>query len=252
MTAFETEVGPTSGGSTVRPGNGRGHFGSDEVSKALAGVIRSTPPGQRLPTERDLVAMLGVSRTALRDRLQTLEGLGVICRRQGAGTFVVQQLDPTGLAFALDLAITGSHLPLEALHSVRVALERQAGLEAARVGDPVLIGYLEKALNTIVESDDGEVVDEADFEFHYRLLRAAGNPALSFFADALAGVLHEALRHRRAEMRARMNDRDREVMANVHRAIFVAVRAGDPSRAAAAVDAHFDAYRELVEPAVQK
>jgi GntR family transcriptional regulator len=45
-------------------------------------------PGDRLPTEEDLVATHGVSRVTVRRALQSLEQQGLILRRAGAGTFV--------------------------------------------------------------------------------------------------------------------------------------------------------------------
>jgi DNA-binding GntR family transcriptional regulator len=45
-------------------------------------------PGDRLPPEHELGAMLGVSRGTLRTALERLESTGEIVRRQGSGTFV--------------------------------------------------------------------------------------------------------------------------------------------------------------------
>ncbi|MFI6628637.1 GntR family transcriptional regulator [Nonomuraea fuscirosea] len=93
-------------------------------------MIRELGKGARMPPERELAERLGVSRGALRDRLRLLEGFGVLSRRQGSGTYV-RRLAPEGLEFALDLALSASHLSIESLHSVRVALERQAARKAA-------------------------------------------------------------------------------------------------------------------------
>ncbi|MGB9799089.1 MAG: GntR family transcriptional regulator [Thermanaerothrix sp.] len=56
----------------------------------LAELIANTPPGQRLPSEPQLAKELGVSRATLREAMRSFEGQGLIRRRQGKGTFVVQ------------------------------------------------------------------------------------------------------------------------------------------------------------------
>jgi GntR family transcriptional regulator len=56
----------------------------------LAELIANTPPGQRLPSEPQLAKDLGVSRATLREAMRAFEGQGLIRRRQGKGTFVVQ------------------------------------------------------------------------------------------------------------------------------------------------------------------
>ena len=94
-------------------------FVDDAISKDLADVLRQVGTGGRLPAERDLALQLKVSRTALRDRLGMLEGLGVLRRRPGSGTYV-QKLHPRGLTVALSLGISSSDIPLESLESVRI------------------------------------------------------------------------------------------------------------------------------------
>jgi GntR family transcriptional regulator len=58
----------------------------EELRQAIAAGTYT--PGSQLPTEAELVAMLGVSRTVVREALRGLEEDGLIMRRHGVGTFV--------------------------------------------------------------------------------------------------------------------------------------------------------------------
>lgn len=215
-------------------------FADDPLSVALAELIQGIQPGDRLPSERDLAVRLDVSRTALRDRLGMLEGLGVLRRRTGAGTFV-ETLRPDALAFALNLAISSSHLPLASLESVRIALERQAAAEAARRADPVLIAYMKRAIDTMAATELSEDVLVADRAFHQSLLRAAGNPSLTFFAEALSSVLTKDLAERSERLIQELSTSRQALLVDHHTRIYDAVVAGDPDAAMRAVDEHFDA-----------
>jgi DNA-binding GntR family transcriptional regulator len=59
-------------------------------------------PGDRLPPEHELGAMLGVSRGTLRTALERLESTGEIVRRQGSGTFVASVPRPSALDEGLE------------------------------------------------------------------------------------------------------------------------------------------------------
>lgn len=212
-------------------------FSVDPVSNQLARIIHELEPGERLPSERNLADQLQVSRNALRDRIGVLEGLGVLSRRKGSGTYV-EQLKPDSLAFALNLAIGSSHLPLNSLESVRIALERQAASEAAEVADPVLIAYMRSAINSMASTHDPNEILHADQSFHQALLRAAGNPALIFFADALASVLSAGMKDRSDRSVEKV---PKSVLIEKHEAIYDAVVAADGEQAMKAVDEHFTA-----------
>jgi len=218
-------------------------FADDPIAAALARLVRDLGPGSRLPGERDLAVQLGVSRTALRDRLRQLEALGVLVRRGGSGTYV-QSLSPDSMTTALSLGINASDLPLQALESVRVALERQAAKEATLVADPVLIAHMRKAVDAMRSAADLTALGRADLLFHQSLLRSSGNPALAFFAEALTGVLERDLEDRRERARAVLDDNT--LMVDLHLGIYDAVFSGDAEAAMRAVDHHFDRFDELL------
>ncbi len=66
---------------------------TDATVTAIADAIRANkfPPGSQLPSELELMQILGVSRTTLREALRTLEEQGRITRRRGLGTFVSER-----------------------------------------------------------------------------------------------------------------------------------------------------------------
>jgi DNA-binding FadR family transcriptional regulator len=207
-------------------------------------VVGEIGLGGRLPSERLLADRLGVSRTALRDRLQLLEAFGVLRRVTGSGTYV-QALDPEGLAFALDIGTKASGLDLPSLHSVRVGLERQAAIEAAINGHPVLQAHMRQHVLAMERATDPEELDRADLAFHAALFKASENPALVFFSQALVHALRESILERRHRMRRLVHDR--ELMVNTHNSIHRAVESGSPAAAAAAVDAHFSAFQQATD-----
>lgn len=68
-------------GSILRP--------FERLQGELENLIKSSQPGTRLMAEPDLAKTLGVSRATLREAMRSFEAQGLICRRQGVGTFVV-------------------------------------------------------------------------------------------------------------------------------------------------------------------
>ena len=87
----------------------------------LAEIIEKTPAGEKLKSEPELAASLGVSRATLREAMRSFEGQGLIRRRQGVGTFVVDQKE-------------NIESGLEILESIET--------QANRLGMDVKMGYL--------------------------------------------------------------------------------------------------------------
>jgi len=94
-------------------------------------------PGDRLPPELELAAMLGVSRGTLRTALDRLEEAGEITRRQGSGTYVGQAVRPT--AFHEGLEVLRPYSELAQRRGVALTVrdlevdERRLGAEVGEV-----------------------------------------------------------------------------------------------------------------------
>src|SRR5258708_273861 len=84
-------------------------------------------PGQKLPSERELVTVLGVSRTSIREALRALEAMGVIEARTGSGRdagSVIAGQSTAAITNLLRLHIALAQISLADLVETRVQLER--------------------------------------------------------------------------------------------------------------------------------
>lgn len=102
------------------------------------------PPGSQLPPELELMNILGVSRTTLREALRTLEEQGFIIRRRGLGTYVSEKsiIKDISINFGISEMITQAGLTpgtLEAfVRKDRASASIAASLEISE-NDPVVI-----------------------------------------------------------------------------------------------------------------
>ncbi|HZX87191.1 MAG TPA: GntR family transcriptional regulator, partial [Reyranella sp.] len=105
---------------------------SERVAEALAAEIRSgrLQPGNKLPTEPELVAQFAVSRTVVREAVSRLKSIGLVESRQGSGVYVLEAAIPP-LSFDANEAV--SREAVIQMVEVRRALEAEvAGLAAQR------------------------------------------------------------------------------------------------------------------------
>ena len=83
------------------------------------------PPGSRLPTEQELIAATGVSRTVVREAVAALRADGLVITRQGVGAFV-----PENARRPLRIDVD----PLSPLRAVLDVMELRTGIEIEAAG----------------------------------------------------------------------------------------------------------------------
>lgn len=68
---------------------------TDQVVKTiLTGIKKGTfTSGQRLPSQREMASMFGVSRMVIREAVKILEGKGILFSKRGSGIYVKQEVD---------------------------------------------------------------------------------------------------------------------------------------------------------------
>lgn len=179
--------------------------------------------GQRLPTEPELSAELGISRNTVREAMRVLAFSGLIEIRQGDGSYLRAVVDPMDTLKAL------SRCSPEHARETRHILEVEAfGLAALRRTDEDL-KELREALVISGSHYHGDLDSyiACDLVFHRRLVDAAHNPSLSELYRYFSSIVGAQLRHT-----LNINPRRQEVF-DLHIELLDAVEQRDPERAKA-------------------
>jgi GntR family transcriptional repressor for pyruvate dehydrogenase complex len=184
--------------------------------------------GQRLPAERELAGMLGVSRTTVREALQRLTGLGYVEIRRGrhGGAYVL-----TGVRPGADEMIGRALLPewdaFERLFDFRQLIEPLIARTAAERRTRTDVTRIRRALRAYLDAgDDREASRAADQELHEAISGATHNP---YLANVSADVRREISLGFGAEPYSRSI---RAQAVKDHAALADAVVAGDAPAAA--------------------
>ncbi len=218
-----------------RPGS-HSRGGSDQVVAYVRGLIESGAlhAGDRLPTERELSAHLGVSRPTVRAGLRALATLGVVRSRRGSGTFItdgppVLGSEPLSFLAALHGFTRGE------MYEVRRILEvGAAGLAADRASADHISTLADEVAGMFATLDDPNTFLSHDIRFHRTVGLSSGNPIVASLAEMVSGMYYE---HRRATA-VNASDRDLREAAEAHRRIYQAIRARDAQQARDAMNEH--------------
>jgi DNA-binding FadR family transcriptional regulator len=217
---------------------------SAQVREQLEEAIRRGDynPGERLPSERELSEMFGVSRVSVREAVRSLEAIGLIDVRHGLGSVVT---DPATRA-GRDLRRWVEHNRDEALDLLRVrgALDELAAEEAADGAGPASIAAVRaahQAFAAAVATGDADGLKALDVAFHTAIADASGSKLLR---DLLVD-LHEHLADSRSISFARP-DRPPQSAAE-HAAIVEAIETGDGDGARRATKEHIERVRRVLD-----
>jgi GntR family transcriptional repressor for pyruvate dehydrogenase complex len=222
---------------------GTGALRRDNAVARLRKLIESTKlkPGDRLPGERQLAAKFNLSRGTVREALQFLAALNLVEIRHGGGCFVRAASGESKELRAgwIDWVAQHRGRVLETLE-VRLGCETFAARLAARRAGPTELSRLVDALcamKVAAEKRDVPAFVQSDLDFHAAVLQAAGNKTLT----ELVGALGKELIPERAAI-LDLSGRATRSFAE-HRAIYEAIRQGDPQAAAIAMHRHLESVR---------
>lgn len=191
---------------------------------------RGYTAGDRLPTEAELVELLGVGRNTVREALRVLMSRNIVTIRQGSGTFISDKNgvadDPLGFSMIED-----RRKLTEDLIQIRVMLEPPIAALAAQNATPEDILALEAIL---LELEDcmarREDYSEKDSQFHAQIAGCSHNLVMT----NLVPVITDGVRVFAGSVQETEYEKTREV----HRRIFEAIRGRRPVDAQQAMYFH--------------
>ena len=153
-------------------------------------------PGDRLPSEHNLMNQFGVSRFTLREALLSLETMGFIEVRKGAGGGpVVKQVTMNVAREAISHFLHFQDVSIGDLSEVRKLVEPYLASQMADKLSDEDIEYLEslnEACSLTLDRGEEIIGGEQEIDFHIHLARATGNSVLIMIMDFVNKLLAES------------------------------------------------------------
>ncbi|CAA9431863.1 MAG: hypothetical protein AVDCRST_MAG15-3129 [uncultured Rubellimicrobium sp.] len=220
---------------------------SDEVRERLLAQINEGDlrPGDPLPSERELMIRYGVGRPAIREAMQQLASLGLIVVRHGdRPRLAAPRLDLLAEQLALTMrhVLTHDDTILAQLKEARIVVEMGTARRAAEMRTEADLEQLRDILaRQLLARAEPQEFMRRDGDFHAAVAATTGNVVLSSVVRAVFDWM--ARFHSRAVHSSGLE----RLTLEEHEAIFAAIAARDPDRAAQAMKDHLTRANELYQ-----
>jgi DNA-binding FadR family transcriptional regulator len=199
-------------------------------------------PGDFLPTERELVAESGLSRTSVRDALRVLESDGLITTKVGrTGGSMVTLPGRESVARSVELFLRTHGIRLESLLECRVAVEPTLARLAARRRTQAQLDEMTALHERFIAScDDVPAYKAINLEWHLSIARASGNEPLMALMEAVSTAIKDASDYQHVTTPER-----RAEAVKAHTVILKAIADQDEAAAFKRMDRHVSTYRDI-------
>ena len=201
-------------------------------------------PGARLPAERQLAQRLAVSRSSLREALQTLISEGMLTSRRGGGHFIAERSadwTDTRLVMPLSKLLADDAGYRYDVLEARIAIESSTAWHAARRATPEDKAHIQRCYQLMLQvsdRDDPDLAAHSDVRFHLAIAEAAHNLVLLQAMRGLFDLLQSSVMQSRQRMYTAPEIFHQ--LAVQHEAICQAIVAGDAERARNATIHHLE------------
>jgi len=200
--------------------------------------------GMRMPTEADIMAEHGVSRTVVREAISRLQQAKLVVTQHGIGSFVSEAL-PEEQGFRIDPVDVATVVDIVNVLELRVSLETEAaGLAAAR-RTPQQLGAMQAALDEFEDCvHRGAETIDADFKLHLAISEATQNPHFFELMRHLGTTVIPRARVNSPQLAKEEKSAYLDRVNREHRLIVEAIERQDPDSARAAMRVHLTNSRE--------
>jgi GntR family transcriptional repressor for pyruvate dehydrogenase complex len=221
---------------------------SDQITDRILSLIREQQlhPGDKLPPERELAVLMGVSRATVREALRSLAMVNVVELRHGSGCYITS-LEPQLLVENLDLVFSLTDSSFLQLIEARLVIEPGAiELAAARITDEE-ISRLEDVLarSWACLRENPAAFPPLDVEFHSLVATYSGNVLLMRIMQALA-QMSVASSQRTAVVKGAVSRPSVERAIGMHEGILEALKRRDPGLARQRMTEHLQSVENTL------
>lgn len=219
---------------------------SEEVLRRLKEMIISGQfgYGDKLPVEKRLSEIFGVSRATLREALAILAAEGWVTAKQGGGTYVKRVRAPESVK-PLTRLLGGQNVAILEVMELRKILESEVAMLAAARATAEDITALKLTYQKM--NDDilhGRLTMDSDYQFHFLLAKATQNSTILKMVTALHDLFDEVVRMNSLH-ESKPDDYGR-VLAE-HGTIIKAVEKHQGSTAKKQMEIHLESAQRLLE-----
>jgi GntR family transcriptional repressor for pyruvate dehydrogenase complex len=193
--------------------------------------------GDKLPSERDLVEQLKISRTSIREALRALEVIGLIECKQGEGNYIKTSFqdnlfEPLSIMFMLE----GSNP--EYIWELRKIMEVEvSGLAAKRITNEQL-EELKEITEKLINCEDEDINTEIDKEFHYKIAEYSGNVLIFNILRTVSTLVDHFIKDARKLIL--VEQENKEKLYSQHKEIYLALEKHSSVAARKAMREHLD------------
>jgi DNA-binding FadR family transcriptional regulator len=211
---------------------------SDKIVEQLQSLIKegSIAPGEKLPSERELIQLLGVGRSSLREALNKLETLGYVEIKKRKGIFVkslntMVDFDP------LKQLLKEDNDKVFQLYGVRADIEGGNAYRAALSWNSESLAEIERCLSAFGSVGSGYKFSwQSDLDFHVAVAKATRNLFRLHVILSIDQFSKEYIRPFLISFAE--NEGVRQLIAEQHLAIYEAIKAREPHTAADTMREH--------------